>query len=294
MDPLSSPVVEVFRRRWRRSMLATVLVVVAVAGAKADVPETYGIPLGQELLGAAALFAVWGLVFWTSWRCPACSRFPGHHWRPRYCDSCGTQLLPVKSAHPGGGSQPLPGTDADRVARTAWQGDMVRRERDYLQVSGVKYGMLLMVLAVCIFMFGIAFGVGGDANPHGDLGRRFGPDASRWAGMALGLLGTFFFPRVVRACRRAFEDSGMPPEGVDRIVSGMLFLAGAVMVFCGVGGLLYAFTPFESTPLGWELRLAPLDHARELAVASALYAGLGVLLLGRHLPRLRGRRSPGP
>ena len=54
MDPLTSPVVEVFRRRWRRAMLATALMVVVLAGAKADVAESFGIPLGRELLAMAA------------------------------------------------------------------------------------------------------------------------------------------------------------------------------------------------------------------------------------------------
>lgn len=139
-----------------------------------------------------------------------------------------------------------------------------------------KYVVALVGAVIGIFIFGIVIGLGGE-------------DRGREAGIGVALFLLFIGWVLVRWIRRGLENAGVSPERVERGVRGMLSVAGLIMIFLGFGGLLYAFSPFDPTPIGWELRLAAIPHAKAFAIASGAYLLIGVLLLARGWGAWRGR-----
>lgn len=269
MDPLTPPTIVRFRRRWYRVLLMTVLMIIPFGAVKTDSP-LFGIPPGQWLVLALGMLAVWAVVVWSSWRCPACGRMPGDHWRPQYCEHCGVPLLYAR----GRSSQGMP--------RLASQEEWRREESEwYRQVELAWAGRRsvgLIVVAIGVFFFGIIAGIGGETRREGLAGLGFA-----------GLLALFGW-LLVRWIRQGFEAAGLPPERVELGVRGMLAVAGMVMIFLGIGGLLYVVSPFDPTPINWELRLEPLTHAKAMAFACGAYILGGMFLVARGLQALRGNR----
>src|SRR5262245_60652108 len=81
------------KRRRRQLVLGAALAVLALAA----VPTSRGggpekAP-GPEWVVAFVVFAVGALVFsLQNWRCPACRRYLGRTWNPRFCPHCGVAL----------------------------------------------------------------------------------------------------------------------------------------------------------------------------------------------------------
>lgn len=139
-----------------------------------------------------------------------------------------------------------------------------------------RYAAALIGVVIGVFIFGIILGVGGQGT-------------GRWAGLGFAA-GLLVLGRVlVRWIRESLEVAGVPPERVERGVGGMLAVVAVMMIFLGIGGLMYVVSPFDPRHTGWELRLAPILHAEALAVAYAAYILAGVLLLARNWPIWRGR-----
>lgn len=82
-------------RRKRQLILAVplVLAVIAVAALRNSGPqEPLGIP--SSVWGSAFLVLVAGALIFSfrNWRCPACNRYLGKQYSPKFCSKCGVVL----------------------------------------------------------------------------------------------------------------------------------------------------------------------------------------------------------
>lgn len=167
--------------------------------------------------------------------------------------------------------------------------DVRPRRQWYRQEEIVWAGrsMLVLVLAVIgVFYFGIICGIGGQTAGKGRVA------ALGFAGL-LAILGWF----LVRSIRHDFAAAGFSPDRAERGVRYFLSILGMVMIFLGIGGLLYVESLFGPTPIRWELRLASLAHGKALTAACVAYILAGLFLVVRGVRASREERSwelPGP
>jgi hypothetical protein len=228
----------------------------------------FGISPGQWIVVSLGLLAVWAVVVWSSWRCPACGRRPGGHWRPQYCQHCDAPLL-----YPRSRAGELP----HLASREEWQ----REEAEWYRQGEIAWAARrmvgLIVIVIAVFIFGIILGVGAQPGEKGQ-------------GAALGFAGILAVLGWVLArwIRQGFGAAGIPPERVERGMRALLAVVGMVMIFLGLGGLLYIVSPFDPTPVRWELRLEPLARMKAMAAACGSYVLGGLFLVARGV---RGERS---
>jgi hypothetical protein len=256
VDVLTPPTVVTFRQRWRRVMLATVLFILPLSLLEAEVSPLADLSFGQHFLLVGGLLAVWCLVFFTSWRCPDCGRLPSQHWRPLYCGHCGAPLLQS-------GSGPAVRLETWRTTEDQWY-------RDQHKMWAGQYCLALIVVVITVFVFGIVYGIGGEAGDGSASGRK--------AGLVFAALLALMGPLLIRGMHRQLEAAGVPPDRVERGVAGFVAIAAVVMILCGFGGLLYAIPG---------LALDSLAGVSPLAIGCAAYTLAGVLLLGWSLLRWR-------
>jgi hypothetical protein len=85
-----------FARRRKRQLAATVpffVVVLAIAvsqGKKSD--ELFGLSPPVWIPIAVLVFVGLLLFSFQNWRCPACNKYLGKNWGPRFCPKCGVAL----------------------------------------------------------------------------------------------------------------------------------------------------------------------------------------------------------
>jgi len=153
------------------------------------------------------------------------------------------------------------------------------RQRDLLlSAGGAGAGVLLVVLGT--FAYGILVGVGGlGYGPGSELARRSGPGASRWAALvpaailvALGLFRMWL-------SRYELEAMGFAPAKVRSRIGGLGLVAALLMICAGLGGLASVVSLFTPARPGWDIHLEPVDNARPLVIAFAVYTLAGVFLL---------------
>lgn len=263
-----------FRRRWLRVLIGLALPVIPfLIGPSLDV-QIDGSEMPEEgwhLIALAGL-AVWFVLFFLNWRCPACGEAPLLHWRPAYCDHCGVPLLIVPSRDR---ENPHP------MTREEWRAEQRNRIRQYDVVEAGKWGQGVLLVVWAPFFFGIVMGIGGcGINPDSELALEQGPDAPRWAAIGLAVLFSLLGLLMLRHCRRRFEDFGFSPEEVRQRIAGMWVIAGVLILLTGMIALAVALFPIYLPELARDLNLDPIENARPLAFAFALYtlAGVAVLL----------------
>lgn len=82
------------RRRRQLFLVTPLLLLVVGVAALADehtqavlgVPASTWAPAVFSALGGAAVYSFF------NWRCPACNRYLGKQWHPRFCSKCGAPL----------------------------------------------------------------------------------------------------------------------------------------------------------------------------------------------------------
>ena len=85
-----------FARRRKRQILATIpflVVVLAIAmasGKSSD--QLLGLPVTIWGPVAAVVFIGTIAFAFQNWRCPACNKYLGKNWGPRFCPNCGVAL----------------------------------------------------------------------------------------------------------------------------------------------------------------------------------------------------------
>ncbi|HEX9780190.1 MAG TPA: hypothetical protein VGB20_03150 [bacterium] len=95
MQQRDQRVIEEFGKRRKRQLMLTVPFIAAMVllfVAKDRVLAIDG--LSQEAFGGIMLVVVVGLLGFSfkNWRCPACNRYLGKAWNPRFCAGCGVPL----------------------------------------------------------------------------------------------------------------------------------------------------------------------------------------------------------
>jgi hypothetical protein len=85
-----------FARRRKRQLLATIpllVVVLAIAmGSGKSSNQLFGLPVTIWGPVAAAVFIGTFAFAFQNWRCPACNKYLGKDWGPRFCPKCGVAL----------------------------------------------------------------------------------------------------------------------------------------------------------------------------------------------------------
>ena len=85
-----------FARRWRLQLLIVIpfiVLVVLFALIKGLSPQDGPRTLNDAYVIVVLVAAVGTAVFTLyNWRCPACRRYLGRAWNPRFCRHCGIQL----------------------------------------------------------------------------------------------------------------------------------------------------------------------------------------------------------
>ncbi len=85
-----------FARRRKRQLLGTIPLFVAViavalaSGNKSE--EILGLPVAVWGTAVALIFIGTFAFALQNWRCPACNKYLGKNWGPRYCPGCGVEL----------------------------------------------------------------------------------------------------------------------------------------------------------------------------------------------------------
>jgi hypothetical protein len=140
--------------------------------------------------------------------------------------------------------------------------------------------MVLVLVVIGVFYFGIICGIGGPTVGKGQVA------ALGFAGI-LAVLGWF----LVRSIRHDLKAAGLSPDRAERGTRYLLAVLGMVMIFLGTGGLLYVMSLFDPTPIRWELRLEPLAHGKALTAACVVYILTGIFLVARGVRASREERS---
>ncbi len=88
--------IQEFGRRRKRQLTVTlpVMVVVVLASLDLEGEAHYFHFLSLEMLTGLTILLVLGILLFSlkNWRCPACNKYLGKGWNPRYCPHCGIQL----------------------------------------------------------------------------------------------------------------------------------------------------------------------------------------------------------
>ena len=101
MEP-NDDVVRVHREyavRRKRQLLATIpvlaiLVLFFLVADRDAVEAPFGLTKETATFSmVAVIVVVFGFSLW-NWRCPACRRYLGKTWNPRFCHGCGAELRP--------------------------------------------------------------------------------------------------------------------------------------------------------------------------------------------------------
>jgi rubrerythrin len=92
----SDPVVEQFKLRRKRQIIAVAPLVAAMFGLFYTTENPDAVLLGlspNQVAIAAGIVIVACLAFaWRNWRCPSCNGYLGKNWSPRFCPKCGVKL----------------------------------------------------------------------------------------------------------------------------------------------------------------------------------------------------------
>lgn len=85
-----------FARRRRHQLVVAVpvmvVIVAAILGHEPGAGSVYGLPVALWAPLLVVVVAVALIVSFVNWRCPACNRYLGRGWNPKFCPKCGVQL----------------------------------------------------------------------------------------------------------------------------------------------------------------------------------------------------------
>ena len=96
IEPQKETVRTTFARRRRHQLVVglpvMIVIVAAILGDEPGAGSVYGLPVVLWAPVLAIVVATALIFSFVNWRCPACNRYLGRGWNPKFCPKCGVQL----------------------------------------------------------------------------------------------------------------------------------------------------------------------------------------------------------
>jgi hypothetical protein len=88
---------EQFGKRHRKQLMVTIPLILAmfilILGGNEDTGLVFGLIPNGSYFTFFSIFIIFALIFsLKNWRCPACNKYLGKNYNPKFCPSCGAEL----------------------------------------------------------------------------------------------------------------------------------------------------------------------------------------------------------